>query len=163
MFDANKYPDGVIIGLDVGSTTVKAVIMDPKDNAILWSDYKRHETKQPEKCLEFLKVMTEAFPLPKEKIRIFITGSGGTIATHLRLEGPSQDRIREVVITGDFFVTPPKVILNLEAALRGVDVEDVEPAILGFFEAEQVGLLSAQPADFVASIRAALSGDAGAV
>jgi predicted CoA-substrate-specific enzyme activase len=77
MFDASKYPDGVIIGLDVGSTTVKAVIMDPRDNAILWSDYKRHETKQPEKCLEFLKVMTEAFPLPKEKIRIFITGSGG--------------------------------------------------------------------------------------
>jgi lipoate-protein ligase A len=91
-----------------------------------------------------------------------VTGSGGTIATHLRLDGPSQDRIREVVITGDFFVTPPKVILNLEAALRGVDVEDVEPAILGFFEAEQVGLLSAQPADFVASIRAALSGGAGA-
>src|SRR5690606_2025774 len=45
---------------------------------ILWSDYQRHETKQPEKVLEFMKTITAAFPtLPKEKMRIFITGSGG--------------------------------------------------------------------------------------
>ncbi len=69
---------GVIIGLDVGSTTVKAVVMDPNTDEILWSDYRRHETKQPEKVLEFLEEITAAFPLPKEEIRIFITGSGGT-------------------------------------------------------------------------------------
>lgn len=86
-----------------------------------------------------------------------ITGSGGTISTHLRLEGPRQDRIREVVITGDFFVTPPKTILNLEAALRGVELADLDSAVMGFFDAADVGLLSAQPADFIASIKAAIS------
>ena len=29
----------VVIGLDVGSTTVKAVVVDPESRAILWSDY----------------------------------------------------------------------------------------------------------------------------
>jgi predicted CoA-substrate-specific enzyme activase len=65
------------IGLDVGSTTVKAVVVDPVDDQIVWSDYQRHDTKQPEKCLEFLKRIQEEFPLDAEHIRIFVTGSGG--------------------------------------------------------------------------------------
>ena len=72
-------PDSLLIGLDVGSTTVKAVVMDPETDEILWKDYERHQTKQPEKVFEFLQRMTEAFPtVPYDKIRIFITGSGGT-------------------------------------------------------------------------------------
>ncbi len=90
-----------------------------------------------------------------------ITGSGGTIATHLRLEGPAQNRIREIVITGDFFVTPPKTILNLEAALRGVDLADLEASVQAFFDAADVGILSAQPADFIASIETASAGARG--
>ena len=31
-----KYVQGLLIGLDVGSTTVKAVVMDPETNEILW-------------------------------------------------------------------------------------------------------------------------------
>ncbi|HEY7911055.1 MAG TPA: BadF/BadG/BcrA/BcrD ATPase family protein [Blastocatellia bacterium] len=66
------------IGLDVGSTTVKAVVIDPVSDEMLWQDYQRHDTKQPEKVLEFLKRIEEGFPIPHEKIRIFITGSGGS-------------------------------------------------------------------------------------
>ena len=39
------------VGMDVGSTTVKAVIVDIATDQILWRDYQRHETKQPEKTL----------------------------------------------------------------------------------------------------------------
>ena len=72
-----KHPNGVTIGLDVGSTTVKAVVMDPETDEILWSDYRRHETRQPEKVHEFLTEIRQAFPLPNSKFRVFITGSGG--------------------------------------------------------------------------------------
>jgi predicted CoA-substrate-specific enzyme activase len=65
------------IGLDVGSTTVKAVVVDPVNDEILWQDYQRHETKQPEKVLEFLQRIEAEFPLSHEDIRIFVTGSGG--------------------------------------------------------------------------------------
>ena len=72
-----KIPSKLLIGLDVGSTTVKAVVMDPETDEILWKDYKRHETRQPEMVFSFLKEILEAFPLPNEDLRIFITGSGG--------------------------------------------------------------------------------------
>ncbi len=77
--EGNSQHENLMIGLDVGSTTVKAVVMDPLNNEILWKDYERHETKQPEMVLEFLNRIQEAFPLPQDKIRIFITGSGGKI------------------------------------------------------------------------------------
>src|SRR5947208_1362812 len=65
------------IGMDVGSTTVKAVVTDAADQ-ILWSDYQRHDTKQPEKVLEFLKRFhTEIDGFSAAQSRIFITGSGG--------------------------------------------------------------------------------------
>ena len=49
--------NNLIIGLDVGSTTVKAVVMDRKSQEVLWKDYQRHETKQPEKELDFLTII----------------------------------------------------------------------------------------------------------
>ena len=71
--------ESVVVGLDVGSTTVKAVVMDPETDEILWKDYERHQTKQPEMVFEFLGKIEKAFPIPREKMRIFITGSGGTM------------------------------------------------------------------------------------
>ncbi|MCB1460986.1 MAG: hypothetical protein KDJ90_00820, partial [Nitratireductor sp.] len=84
------------------------------------------------------------------------TGAGGTINAHVRLEGPRQNRVREIVITGDFFVTPPRTVLDLEAALRGLELAEVEERVLRFFNEAEVGLLTAAPADFIAAIREAV-------
>ena len=75
--DAPVHPEvrRLALGVDVGSTTVKAVACDPDSLEILWSDYQRHETRQPEKVLEFLVRIGHAFP-KAEEIRIFLTGSG---------------------------------------------------------------------------------------
>ncbi|MCC6521202.1 MAG: CoA activase [Polyangiaceae bacterium] len=67
----------VLLGIDIGSTTVKAVVLDPNDHAILWCDYQRHNTKQPEMVLAFLEAIAAAFPAsPPERWRLFVTGSG---------------------------------------------------------------------------------------
>ena len=67
----------LVIGMDVGSTTVKAVVIDPDSREILWHDYQRHHTKQPEKCLELLETILAAFPdQPAHAWRLFATGSG---------------------------------------------------------------------------------------
>ena len=60
----------------------------------------------------------------------------------IRLEGPHRDRIREALITGDFFVTPPRVVFDLEAALRGLDVGDAGRAIEDFFARTAADFLS---------------------
>jgi activator of 2-hydroxyglutaryl-CoA dehydratase/predicted nucleotide-binding protein (sugar kinase/HSP70/actin superfamily) len=62
------------IGLDVGSTTVKAVVVDPGTLEILWSDYRRHETRQPESVEDFLVRIGNRFP--DASFEIFVTGSG---------------------------------------------------------------------------------------
>jgi lipoate---protein ligase len=79
-------------------------------------------------------------------------GAGGTITAHVRVEGARPDRVREVLLTGDFFVTPPRTIFDLECALRGVAANDVERAVMAFFENAHVGMLSVAPADFARAI-----------
>lgn len=72
------FPGGLLIGLDVGSTTVKAVAVDGARDQILWQDYARHETRQVETALAFLAAIEAAFPqVPAAAIRLFVTGSGG--------------------------------------------------------------------------------------
>src|ERR1700723_2815545 len=67
----------LLVGLDVGSTTVKAVVVDAETDLTLWQDYQRHETRQPEKVLEFLGRMEADAGISTDNTRIFITGSGG--------------------------------------------------------------------------------------
>jgi activator of 2-hydroxyglutaryl-CoA dehydratase/predicted nucleotide-binding protein (sugar kinase/HSP70/actin superfamily) len=71
------------VGMDVGSTTVKAVIVNAETDQIIWQDYQRHETRQPEKLLEFLKRMEEEVGIAPHNCRIFITGSGGGALANL--------------------------------------------------------------------------------
>lgn len=80
---ANPVPQGetrlaYYVGLDVGSTTVKSVIVDAATDQMIWQDYQRHETKQPEKVLEFLNRMQAEAGIALNNCRIFITGSGGS-------------------------------------------------------------------------------------
>jgi len=66
-----------LAGLDVGSTTVKAVVVDVLRDQIVWRNYQRHETRQPEKLLEFLRSMESEVGITPGNCRVFITGSGG--------------------------------------------------------------------------------------
>jgi len=84
------------------------------------------------------------------------SSAGGTITTYLRLEGPAQNRLRGALITGDFFITPPRTILDLESSLRGVYLDDLESSVMDFFASAPVDMLSVTPQDFVASINKAL-------
>jgi lipoate-protein ligase A len=85
------------------------------------------------------------------------TGAGGTIDAFLKLEGPTQSVLQRVLISGDFFVTPPRVVFDLESALQGVRLDEVDPAIEQFFDETEVDTLSVTPADFKASIANALA------
>jgi predicted CoA-substrate-specific enzyme activase len=67
----------LFLGIDVGSTTVKATVVDPENEQILWHDYQRHHTKQPELVLSFLQRIRAHFPdHGQDQFRVFVTGSG---------------------------------------------------------------------------------------
>jgi predicted CoA-substrate-specific enzyme activase len=65
------------VGIDVGSTTVKAVAVDRKSEHIVWRDYQRHDSRQPDVLLAFLCRMEKEADVSPTNTRIFITGSGG--------------------------------------------------------------------------------------
>jgi predicted CoA-substrate-specific enzyme activase len=68
-----------LAAVDVGSTTVKALVVE--DGSVLWQDYQRHNTKQAEKVLEFLTRMESVCGMAPQADRVFFTGSGaGLIA-----------------------------------------------------------------------------------
>ncbi len=85
------------------------------------------------------------------------TGAGGTITSYLRREGRDGRRIGQVLITGDFFVAPPRLVFDLESRLRGIDVEAAGETVERFFLEHPAGTLSVGAADFRRSIESALA------
>ena len=76
-----REPSGEVlffVGVDVGSTTVKAVVVAVDGGRVLWRDYRRHDTRQPEMLRDFLLRMESEVGIAPGNCRIFITGSGGS-------------------------------------------------------------------------------------
>ena len=83
------------------------------------------------------------------------TGAGGKVVAYLRLEGPNDQLIREVLFSGDFFVTPPRFVFDLEAHLRGTQIDQVADTVKAFFRETEVGLLSVTQEDFSSAVQGA--------
>ncbi len=62
------------IGIDIGSTTVKVVVLD-EDNKLLFRSYERHYSKTRERACETLHSIEDM--LKGQKVRLVITGSAG--------------------------------------------------------------------------------------
>ena len=68
-------PRALRLGLDVGSTTVKAVALDPSDNSVLFTRYQRHNAHQAATVRQLLEEAAGRFP--DARFRIGVCGSGG--------------------------------------------------------------------------------------
>ena len=70
------------VGIDIGSTTTKVVVMNPVSDEILYSNYARHGARQVEsveRCLEELKQR-----FGEDELCLALTGSGSkTLANQL--------------------------------------------------------------------------------
>jgi len=84
------------------------------------------------------------------------SGAGGTIESFVKLEGPTRQILQRVLITGDFFITPPRVVFDLEAHLQGARLPELESRIEQFFDETDIGMLSVTADDFRASISNAI-------
>ena len=91
--------------------------------------------------------------------RATIKTPGGFITTSFKLKGPKLDIIAEIFFHGDLFVSPPRVLFDLEAHLKGVFLPDIEAAIDEFFKETKINMMSIQPEHFVSAIKDALKGE----
>jgi predicted CoA-substrate-specific enzyme activase len=126
----------IVVGLDVGSTTVKAVLWE--DGTVRWQDYQRHDTKQGEMVLAFLRRMEEDCGLRPGRDRICLTGSGaGLIAP---LVGGKQ--VQEVVaVAAAVEELHPDV--NFVSEIGGEDMKTLFFAPSGGGKSKQVYMQSA--------------------
>jgi lipoate-protein ligase A len=89
-------------------------------------------------------------------------GPGGLMRAAVVLDAQRQ-RLKQVWITGDFFVNPRRMVVDLEAALRNTALADLERNVAAFFDGYPVEMLMLGRDDFVAVIRQAVAAqDTGA-
>ena len=62
------------VGIDIGSTTVKVVVLNEQDQ-LLFRSYKRHFSKTRERALETLNSIRDL--LAGQSVKVTITGSAG--------------------------------------------------------------------------------------
>lgn len=63
------------LGIDVGSTTVKAVVLETPENTVQFSRYVRHHAEQGKTVQQLLREVARAFP--DAEFRAAVCGSGG--------------------------------------------------------------------------------------
>ncbi len=91
------------------------------------------------------------------------TGPGGTVDVFVKREGPTKKILQRALITGDFFVTPPRIVFDLEAHLVGTRIDEIDAEIDNFFAANDIDMLSVSPDDFKTAISNALDQDSANV
>src|SRR5215469_8664948 len=72
-----------LVGIDVGSTTVKAVVCAQPGTEPLFREYRRHEGRQAETVLDVLHRAKAALGMADGAMRVFMTGSGGQQLAHM--------------------------------------------------------------------------------
>ncbi len=84
---------------------------------------------------------------------------GGLMRVSLSVD-TFKERIKQVWITGDFFVNPRRMVADLESALRDTAIADLRANVHRFFADYPVEMLMLNRDDFVALIESALPGAA---
>lgn len=75
MNDLSRQQEYLLLGLDVGSTTVKAAVVKPDEPKPLFVRYRRHHAEQMHAMRLLLEEVREAFP--QAAFRVAVCGSGG--------------------------------------------------------------------------------------
>jgi predicted CoA-substrate-specific enzyme activase len=125
-----------IVGMDVGSTTVKTVIVE--NDQLLWQDYQRHNTRQAEKVLEFLGHMETELGLEPGRDIIFFTGSGSGFISPLVGGKFIQEVVAVATAVENFH---PEV--NFVTEIGGEDMKTIFFSPCGLGNSKQVYMQSA--------------------
>ncbi len=91
-----------------------------------------------------------------EALRSITQTEAGTMRVHLWL-GPGGRRIRQALISGDFFAIPDRLVHDLEACLAGkrADPEEILHTVEGFFLGYRGEILGIAPGDVAGAVAAA--------
>ncbi len=115
----------------MGSTTVKAVVIDSESKEVLYSRYERHNACQSEKVRDFLRDIFVHFP--NEPKRLAFCGSGGRVIAELVNAPYIQEVVANSIAVRTFY---PEASVAIE--LGGQDAK-----IVFFYHDNMTGTLAA--------------------
>ena len=104
---------------------------------------------------EFVALLDDPGSEPAQ-VSASLVRRGGSLRADIRLEGPGRDRIREALVTGDFFISPARALLDLEASLRGVAAAEAGAAVEAFFARTRCETPGLGASDFREAVESAL-------
>jgi lipoate-protein ligase A len=81
----------------------------------------------------------------------------GMIRAVVAYDAPAG-RIRQACFTGDFFVSPARTVVDLEAALKDIALEKLNETVAAFFGSREADMLGLRPGDFSDLVRQACRG-----
>ncbi|MCX7786734.1 MAG: acyl-CoA dehydratase activase [Spirochaetes bacterium] len=119
------------IGLDIGSTTVKAVVLEAEGSQPLFSTYLRHNARQMETATSVLKDIFNRFPY--HQFRLAVCGSGGRTLANLVHGFYIQEVVANSIAVKRFY---PQTRVAVE--LGGQDAK-----IVFFYHDEKTGQITA--------------------
>jgi len=91
----------------------------------------------------------------QEILRSIHKEDGGLIRVALKVD-VERSIIRDLLITGDFFINPNRAVYDLEAALKNRRIDEAEATLREFFVDNNVELMNLTPDDFWEAMRLAL-------
>ena len=118
------------LGLDVGSTTVKAVVINPDTHEVLYSEYERHGARQAQSVAAALRRVHERFA--SARLRCVITGSGAAPLAEVTGAAYIQEVVANSIAVRELYPTTKTAI-----ELGGQDAKMV------FFQVDDDGRSSA--------------------
>ena len=80
---------------------------------------------------------------------------GGTIRADIRVPDARRTHIQDILLTGDYFITPPRAIFDLEARLRGASRADFTEIVQAMFAEGAIEGAELGPDDFCRAIEMA--------
>lgn len=92
---------------------------------------------------------------PQEVLRSIHKEDSGLIRTTVKVD-VKKEKIKDILVTGDFFIHPRRAVYDLEAILKNCAIKDLTLKVEAFFKENSVELLGLNPSDFSQAIHLAL-------
>ena len=138
---AHINSDILRLGVDVGSTTVKAVALDPADNSVLFTRYQRHNAHQADTVRQLLLdeiARVRAEGVDREIFTLCKNEKYGQLIENLENVEDSASQMADFALAG-------QTVAQQITTLAGLKAEDADAALQQILCEERMATMYIQP------------------
>jgi len=150
-----RKPDGAVVRRYLTEAFESEFGVEFSEGELSLSEHKRFETALREidhpDWVNLVSRPVAALPILEAQQKF----AGGLLRVSVTFDLLTQT-LRQVWFTGDIFVSPRRLIADLEAALKDTPLDRLEAKVRGFFHGRPFDALALAPEDFIAVVRLAL-------